>query len=149
MHDWDALKRAVASHTEESPTGSVQVLVERGGEKLTIEVSPLGHPAKMMVGPYSFHASVGIGRAVAVGAVTPGKLLASTVRAVLRMFTATEKPELTGPVGIVKATADAEREGVVPAFTMAALLVSYFLSYVVAFSVVIALTSLRKRRSAA
>jgi membrane-associated protease RseP (regulator of RpoE activity) len=141
IHDWDTLKRAVAAHQSET----VHVVVERGGEKLTVEATP--EAGKIRVGPLSEQAPVGLGRAVMVGAITPGKLLVSTAHSLVRIFTATEKPELSGPVGIVQSTADTERQGFVAAFKLVSLLVAYFLSYVIVFSIVIALVSMRRPRS--
>ena len=141
IHDWDALKRAVASHHGEA----VHVVVERSGERLTLEATPEG--GKIKIWPFAEQASVGLGRAVTVGAVTPGKMLVTNARSLVRMFTGTEKPELSGPVGIVKSTADTEREGFVPALKLVSLMVAQFLSYAIVFSIVIALVSMRRPRA--
>jgi membrane-associated protease RseP (regulator of RpoE activity) len=142
VHDWDALKRAVSAHAGET----VHVDIARGAERLTIEVTPQGTPAKIMVGPPSTNTSVGIGHAAALGLITPGKMLISTARAFAHLFSGSESAEVSGPVGIVKTTADAEREGWLPAAKLVSLLVSYFLSYVIVISLVLAFASLRRAR---
>jgi membrane-associated protease RseP (regulator of RpoE activity) len=142
IHDWDMLKRAVAGHQGDV----VHVVVDRGGERLTLEATPDG--GKIKIGPLTEQASVGVGRAIAVGATPPGKMLFTTARSFVRLFTGAEKAELAGPVGIVKSTADTEREGFVPALKLVSLMVAYFLSYVIVFSIVIALASMRRRRPA-
>jgi len=143
IHDWDELKRAVISHARET----VSVDIERDAEKLTIEVKPVGAPAKIMVGPPSTNASVGIGHAAALGALAPGKMLISTARAFGRMFTGTEPTEVSGPVGIVKATADAQRDGLLTVARLVSMLVCYFLPYVIAISLGLAFASSRRSRT--
>ncbi len=143
VHGWDELRHAVASRAGER----VRVDVERDGHELTVDVTPVGTPPKIMVGPPSTNAPVGIGRAAALGAVTPGKLLVTTAQAFGRMFTGGERAEVSGPVGIVKETAKAEREGLATAARLVSLLVSYFLVYVVVISLGVAIASTRRRRT--
>jgi membrane-associated protease RseP (regulator of RpoE activity) len=145
VHDWEALKRAVAAHAGET----VHVEIARGAEKLTIEVTPQGTPAKIMVGPpVSTGASVGIGHAAALGLITPGKMLLSTARSFARLFSGGENAEVSGPVGIVKATAEAQRDSMMTAAKLVAMLVCYFLPYVVAISLGLAIAALRRSRHA-
>ncbi len=143
IHDWDGLKRAVASHAAET----VNVDVERGGEHLTIAVKPQGTPAKIMVGPPMTVAPIGIGRAALLGAATPGKLLITTARSFGAMVTGRERAEVSGPVGMVSATADAQRQGIGTAARLVAMLVCYFLPYMIAISLGLAIASTRRRRA--
>ena len=62
------------------------------------------------------------------------------------MFTGTERAELSGPVGIVRETANAQREGPLVAAKLVAMLVCYFLSYVIAISLGLVLASAWRSR---
>jgi membrane-associated protease RseP (regulator of RpoE activity) len=142
IHDWDALKRAVGSHAHET----VRLEVERDGQRLTLEPTPEGNPAKLKVGPSVEKVNVGLGSAIVAGIVTPAKVTAMTVRSMSGAIFAKEKPELTGPVGVVTETAAAQRDGVGTATKLVALLIAYVLPYVaVGFLIVVIFTSRRRR----
>jgi membrane-associated protease RseP (regulator of RpoE activity) len=145
VHDWDALKRAVASHANEK----LRLDVERDGQALTLEAIPEGAPAKILVGPAVEKVNVGLGSAIATGVVTPAKIVVTMVRGIVRTFYVSEKPELSGPVGIVRETEAAQRSGFATAAKLVALLVAYVLPYMAVGSLIIAVfTSARRRRAA-
>jgi regulator of sigma E protease len=144
VHDWDGLRRAISSRDG----ATVSIEVDRGGERLTVPVTPQGSPPKIMVGPPTSSGSVGIGRAAALGAAAPGNVLVSSARAFGRMLTGTEAAEVTGPAGMVSATADAQRQSPLVAAKLVAMLVCYFLPYVIVISLVLAIVSARRRRRA-
>lgn len=124
---WDQLKLLVGKH----PDDELAVEVERDGQPKTIMVRPEGSPRKMLVGPWSETKDVSIGHAIATGLVQPAKIVATTFKSLARMFSGTEKSELTGPVGIVNETSSAtKKEGVSTGLTVAGLLGSYAMPYV-------------------
>jgi membrane-associated protease RseP (regulator of RpoE activity) len=143
VHDWDGLRRAVSSRGG----ATVSVEVDRDGERLSIPVTPRGAPPKLMVGPPTSSGSVGIGRAAALGAKAPGTMGVATARAFGRMLTGADPAEVTGPAGMVSATADAQRQGPLVAAKLVAMLVCYFLPYVIALSLVLAIVSASRRRA--
>ncbi len=123
---WDQLKLLVAKHPDED----IPVEVEREGQPRTITVRPEGNPGKMLVGPWTETKDVSIGRAIATGLVQPAKIVATTYRSLARSFSGAEKAELSGPVGIVRETSSATKQGLSTGLTLAGLLGSYAMPYV-------------------
>jgi regulator of sigma E protease len=110
IHDWDALKKAVGSH----PNEKLDVEVERKGEKLHLFPTPAPDgekQGKIQVSTYSEVVPVGVGEAAVLSVKEPPKVVYALVKGLARMIAGKEKPELSGPVGIVKETAAAAREG--------------------------------------
>lgn len=139
IQDWDALKRAVVLHANET----VRVDVERGARKLTFEATPEGTPAKIMIGPEMQHVQVGLGSAIATGLVSPAKVNIATARSLARGVVGHETIEATGPVGVVKETAlSVQRPGV--AVHLVGLLVAYLLPYMTAISIALAFVARRR-----
>ena len=123
---WDQL-RTVVGRSDGEP---VAVEIARGSEVLTLTVIPEGVPPKMLVGPWSEHRSVGVGRAFGIGLVRPAQVVAVTFKGLRRIVTGSEKPELSGPVGIVKETSNATKASVSSGLLLAAALASYVLPLV-------------------
>jgi membrane-associated protease RseP (regulator of RpoE activity) len=140
VHDWDALKKAVASHADET----VRVEVERGGQRLVFEPKPEGSPPKIMVGPETQHAEVGLGSAIATGLVSPAKVNIAMARGLSRAISGAETPEVTGPVGIARATGSAQRQGLGVAVHFVGLLIAYVLPYMAAISIALAFVARRR-----
>ena len=121
IDSWDTLKIRVAEHR--SPT--VHLDLERDGQPLAIDVVPEGTPAKIRVAPFVEHRSLGIGGAVGKAAAMPFGVIASTAKAFAHLFAGTERPEISGPVGIVKETGKAQEEGFGTAMKLVGLLAAY------------------------
>lgn len=121
IDSWDALKLRVAEH--QSPT--VHLDLERDGQPLALDVLPEGTPAKIRVAPFVEHRSLGVGGALGKAATMPFGVTASTAKAFARLFAGTEKPEVSGPVGIVKETGKAQEEGLGTALKLVGLLAAY------------------------
>jgi regulator of sigma E protease len=111
IHDWDELKKAVGSNAGKK----IDVEVERGSEHLHLYPVPLGTEGetkgKIMVGPYAYWQPVTTGQAVVLSITEPPKVVYNLVKGLARMLAGKEKPELSGPVGIVKETASAAKSG--------------------------------------
>jgi regulator of sigma E protease len=111
IKDWDQLKRAIRSH----PGEAVAIQVERDGASVLLHVTPkaLGDKdeGKIMIGPDVRIVPVTTGQAAVLSVTEPPKIVYELVRGLARTIAGKEKPELSGPVGIVKQTAEAVRGG--------------------------------------
>lgn len=112
IRDWDHLKKVVGTH----PGEKIDIEVERKGEHLHLFPTPLGKgegemSGKIMIGPYTEWQAVSAGQAVVLSVTEPPKVVYNLVKALARMASFKEKPELSGPVGIVKETASAAKSG--------------------------------------
>lgn len=110
--DWERLKTLVGAH----PGEQVDIEIDRAGER--IHVFPTPHPTgheyagKIMIGPYSSIQPVTVGQAAVLSLKKPPEVVYGLVKGLARMIAGKEKPELSGPVGIVKETANAARDGI-------------------------------------
>ncbi|OJY17391.1 MAG: hypothetical protein BGO98_00365 [Myxococcales bacterium 68-20] len=111
IRDWDHLKQIVGAHAGEK----VDIEIERGEERLHVFPTPIGDDGdtkgKILVGPYTTWQPVTAGQAAVLSVTEPPKVVYSVIRGIGRMIAGKEKPELAGPVGIVKETASAARGG--------------------------------------
>jgi regulator of sigma E protease len=111
IHDWDQLKRAIGAH----PGERIVVTVERDKKSvdLTVTPAPKGdkYEGKIMIGPEYRVEQVGVTKAAALSLSEPPQVVYALVRGLARMITLKEKPELAGPVGIVRETAGAVSSG--------------------------------------
>ncbi len=111
IKDWDQLKKAIGAH----PGEKIDIEVERGAEH--IHVSPTPTPdgenkGKILVGPDYKTVPVGVGQAAVLSIKQPPKVVYGLVKGLARMIAGKEKPELSGPVGIVKEVGAAARDGI-------------------------------------
>ncbi len=102
--DWPALRAAVERH----PAEGIDVLFERGGEQKHLRVFP-NVSGKISVGPPATQESVGLGEALLEGVRMPLVVLKTTVQGLVRLLRGVEKPEFSGPVGVVAEVAKSER----------------------------------------
>ncbi|MCW5838076.1 MAG: site-2 protease family protein [Labilithrix sp.] len=111
IRDWDHLKQVVGAH----PGEKVDVEIERGDTKLHVFPTPLAAEGdtkgKILVGPYTAWQPVTAGQAAVLSVTEPPKVVYNLVKGLARMIAGKEKPELAGPVGIVKETASAAKSG--------------------------------------
>jgi regulator of sigma E protease len=111
IHDWDHLKRVVGGHAGEK----IDIEIERNDARQHVFPTPLAAEGetkgKIMVGPYTAWQPVTAGQAAALSVTEPPKVVYNLVKGLARMLAGKEKPELSGPVGIVKETASAAKSG--------------------------------------
>ncbi len=111
VHDWDELKKAIGAH----PGEQIVLSVERDSKAFDVPVTPAPKgdkwEGKILIGPEYRLEHVGAGQAAVLSLTEPPKVVYALVRGLARMITGKEKPELSGPVGIVKETAGAVRSG--------------------------------------
>jgi regulator of sigma E protease len=104
VHNWDELKKQVSAH----PGEPVDLLLERGGEKLHKTVTPgaKGDKNEGLIGvkvPTHMEA-VGLAEASKESVIGPPLVVAGTVVGIVRVITGKDKLQVSGPVGIVKET---------------------------------------------
>jgi regulator of sigma E protease len=111
IRDWDHLKKVVGVH----PGEQVKIEIERkGGEHAEVFPTPVGDgemKGKILIGPYVAWEPVTVGQAAVLSVTEPPKVVYRLVKGLGRMIAGKEKPELSGPVGIVKETASAAKSG--------------------------------------
>jgi regulator of sigma E protease len=108
--NWEQLKKSVGAH----PGEKIDLEIERKGEKLHLFPVPNGEgdtKGKILVGPYAETVKVGVAEAAVLSVKEPPKVVFALVKGLSRMILGKEKPELSGPVGIVKETANAAKDG--------------------------------------
>ena len=111
IRDWNHLKQVVGAH----PGEKVDVEIERGAEHLHLFPTPIAAEGdtkgKILVGPYTSWQPVTASQAAVLSVTEPPKVVYNLVKGLARMIAGKEKPELSGPVGIVKETASAAKSG--------------------------------------
>ncbi len=110
IKDWEHLKKVVGAH----PGEKIDIEVERNGERSHVFPMPMDNgeaKGKIMVGPYTTIQPVGVAEAALLSVTEPPKVVYNLVKGLARMIAGKEKPELSGPVGIVKETASAAKSG--------------------------------------
>lgn len=108
VHDWDELARAIGAH----PGEPITVTVERDHATLDLPVVPAGdgpNKGKILIRPE--RRAFGVKEAALLSLTEPPKVVYSFVRGLTRWVLGREKPELSGPVGIVREVAGAVRMG--------------------------------------
>lgn len=140
IHSWDQLKILVSTQTE-----PIALEIDRGGQAITLTATPEGSPPKLRVFPWTEHRSMGIGHAMFEGLLTPGKIVATSFRGLLRTVAGAERAEVTGPVGIVRETSTTMRQGVAGSLRLSAAIASYMLPFVALGSALYELLARRGR----
>ncbi|HSO37011.1 MAG TPA: M50 family metallopeptidase [Labilithrix sp.] len=114
VKDWDMLKKQIGAH----PGDKIDILVERtkgdAKENLHFFTTPMGEgdtKGKILVGPPYRVEPVTIGQAALLSVKEPPKVVYNLVTGLARMIAGKEKPELSGPVGIVKEVKKSAEDG--------------------------------------
>jgi membrane-associated protease RseP (regulator of RpoE activity) len=121
IHDWPTLKQKVGAH----PNEEIRVTVERDGRELALSPTP-DAAGKILVGPPSRVVDVGLGKAVLMALVEPVRVNVASFESWIAIFVGRET-ELSGPVGIVKATQKARGNSFATLLRFVGMLESYFL----------------------
>ena len=110
IKDWEQMRKLIL----DSPGKPLDFEVERNGRSVALEVTPRpkenGQGGEILVRPVFKHSVVPLREAAARSVVLPAKVVRNLVVGLVRIVTGKEKPELTGPVGIVKVTTRAAAE---------------------------------------
>ena len=110
IKDWDQLKKTISSH----PGEKLDVEVERGPEHVHIFPTPAPDgdlKGKISIGPETKILPVSVGQAALLSVKEPPKVVYNLVKGLARMVAGKEKPELSGPVGIVKEVSASAKDG--------------------------------------
>jgi regulator of sigma E protease len=124
--DWEHLKKAISAH----PGEKIDVEIERGSENVHLGITPGPKGDKKFEGkigilPEYKMVPVTVSEAVVLSVTEPAKFVALQVVGLARTITGKEKPELSGPVGIVRQAAGAVRSGPGDAFQFLGQLSAY------------------------
>lgn len=122
---WDDLKKAVSAH----PGQTIDMRMDRDGKEFHAAVTP-GAPGekfegKIRIGPVTKEVPVTVAEAAKLSVVSPPMIVYQLVRGLGRMLSGKEKPELSGPVGIVRETAKAVEHGSGETFKLLGALSAY------------------------
>jgi regulator of sigma E protease len=113
VRDWDQLRKAISTH----PGEEIDLTIERPQVQEPVHVKvtpgPKGTKAegKIVIIPERRHERIAIGEAAILSLTEPPKVVYALVRGLSRMILGKEKLEASGPVGIVKETAQAVKLG--------------------------------------
>jgi regulator of sigma E protease len=111
IKDWDQLRKAVNSHTGEK----IDIEVERGTEHVHVFPMPSAdegpEKGKILIRPHTSIQPLSVGQAAVLSVSEPPKVVYALVKGLARMIAGKEKPELSGPVGIVRDVGAAAKAG--------------------------------------
>jgi membrane-associated protease RseP (regulator of RpoE activity) len=103
--DWASLRDEVAEH----PGQSIPVVVDRGGEDVTLAVAPTGDPPRIQVGPYVDRSGLSALRAMRRGVKWPVIAHVRSARAIVRALRGSDDGEVAGPVAMLAPPGHGER----------------------------------------
>jgi regulator of sigma E protease len=109
VKDWDHLRSLVSAH----PNEKIDIIVERDEKIVRLSVTPAATNGEARIGVSTRVQLVPIApkRAAILSIEKPAEIVVGTVVGIGRMISGKEKPELSGPVGIVRETARAMKDG--------------------------------------
>jgi regulator of sigma E protease len=110
VEDFEELRRRIMA-SKDKP---IEIGVVRGNRELTIAVTPVEKEGRPIIGiePQSFkHVPVTAKEAGVQSLILPATVVERFVVTLARIITGKEKPQLAGPVGIVKETSRAAKQG--------------------------------------
>ncbi len=119
--DWNRMRQLISSH----PDQPIPLVVEREGRRITLTVTPKNDHGEGRIGVAPHPTPVSIREATVLAVREPAKVVAGVVAGLGRMITGKEKPELSGPVGIVRETARFAQLGLAPFLSFLAVLSAY------------------------
>lgn len=123
VKEWEAMRQLILA----SPNKTLDVDIERDGKPLTLKVTPEIKEGRAMIGvsPVEKLVPLGFKDAAVESLELPAKVVGALVVGLARIVTGQEKPQLTGPVGIVKETSKAAEQGWAPYVYLLGLLSAY------------------------
>jgi regulator of sigma E protease len=121
--DWDQMRSLILAR----PGKSLDVEVTRGSEHKSFSVTPVIREGRAMIGvqPVYKQVPVAFKESVVRSVENPALVVAQLVSGLGRMITGREKPQLTGPVGIVKEAKRAAERSFTEYFKLLAILSAY------------------------
>jgi regulator of sigma E protease len=106
---WDEMRKQIA----ENPNKPLDVAIDRSGKPVMLKVTPELKAGEGRIGVQTVEKLVplGVKDAAAESLKLPAKVVSTLVVSLARIMTLQIKPELTGPVGIVRETSRAAEQG--------------------------------------
>jgi regulator of sigma E protease len=100
--DWEDLRRRVMA----SPNKPLDIGVDRKGTPMSFKVTPVVKEGRPMIGVQTQEkrVPVSVGEATKESLIWPARVVEQLVVSLSRIITGKDKPQLAGPVGIVKET---------------------------------------------
>jgi regulator of sigma E protease len=100
VDDWEELRKRIMAR----PNQAVEIGVERGGKPITVTVTPIVKEGRAMIGVEQARKQVPVSakEAAVQSLIWPAKVVEQLVVTLGRYITLKDKPQLSGPVGIVK-----------------------------------------------
>ena len=107
IKEWEQLRTIIAAR----PGQSLSLVVERGGERVTLTAVPKkeGSDGRIGIKPQLINVPISPGKAAILALERPPMVVGGLVVGLGRMISGKEKPDLSGPVGIAKEIANAAR----------------------------------------
>lgn len=103
-NDWDRMRKLIL----DNPKKPLDIEIERAGKTLHLKVTPLPRGenggGQIGVSPITRLVPMNVKDAVVLSVVSPAEVVKAFVVGVARIVTGKERPQLTGPVGIVRET---------------------------------------------
>ncbi|WP_394833884.1 M50 family metallopeptidase [Pendulispora rubella] len=125
IHNWDELRVAVGKHAGEA----IDVLIERDGQQETKRpvVTPKGEKleGKIQIGTPLRTTKLTVAQAAVLSVTEPPKVVYDLVKGLALWISGKIKPELSGPVGIVKQVSGAAKNGAGDYFKLLGALSAY------------------------
>jgi regulator of sigma E protease len=121
--NWEQMRNVIV----DSPGKTLNIEIERGKEKKIFTLTPVVREGRAIIGvlPVYKHQDIGFKDALVRSIEGPAVVVASLVVGIGRMVTGKEKPQLTGPVGIVKEAKRAAERSFTEYFRLLAILSAY------------------------
>lgn len=107
--DWEQMRGLIVAR----PNKTIEVEATRGTEKRTFKITPLmvDGGGRIGVTPIEKQVPIGLREAVVASVKMPFKVVQELVLGLSRIVTLKEKPDLKGPLGIVRETSKAAEHG--------------------------------------
>jgi regulator of sigma E protease len=125
VKDWEHTRSLISAH----PNEVIDIAVEREGKPMHLDVKPTptgdNGSGRIGVAARADMLPVGVKEATVLSVKLPAQVVVGVVAGLGRLITGKEKPEFSGPVGIVRETAKAVRSGIPAALGFLGLLSAY------------------------
>jgi regulator of sigma E protease len=121
VKDWEAMAAAISRH----PAKLIPIVVQRGEERVTLQVTPSSESGKGKIGVSGFKQKLMAKEAAYLAVTRPPIVVKEVVVGLGKLFSGKPEGELMGPIGIVKETAKAAKSSWTELLVMLGLISAY------------------------
>lgn len=126
VEEWTAMAAKISAN----PGREIPVVIDRGGERMTFKVTPSNEKGQGRIGidgkAYpAAKVGVSVGEAAVMSVEMPPKVVQSFGQGMIEMITRRSETKVSGPVGMVKETAKAARDGIASLLFLLGMLSAY------------------------